>query len=57
MESRLLAAEMFRSPVGAFAGAPWPRQRAVDLRRFLTQRIERQLEKKLVTAAMLEKLD
>jgi DNA repair protein RecO (recombination protein O) len=57
MESRLLAAEMFRSPVDAFAGAPWPRQRAVDLRRFLTQRIERQLEKKLVTAAMLEKLD
>jgi len=57
MESRLLAADMFRSPVEAFAGVPWPRQRGVDLRKFLTQRIERQLEKKLVTAAMLEKLD
>jgi DNA repair protein RecO (recombination protein O) len=57
IESRQLAADMFRSPVDAFAGAPWPRQRAVDLRKFLTQRIERQLEKKLVTAAMLEKLD
>jgi len=55
-ESRTLAAEMFRAPVERFTGSPWPRQRAADLRRFLAQRIERHIEKKLVTAAMLEKL-
>lgn len=56
-DSRTLAAEMFRSPVENFIGAPWPRQRGADLRRFLAQRIERHIEKKLVTAAMLERVD
>jgi DNA repair protein RecO (recombination protein O) len=56
-ESRQIASEMFRAPIDAFTGAPWPRARAADLRRFLTQRVERALEKKLVSAAMLEKLD
>jgi len=56
-ESRSLAGEMFRSPVESFAGTPWPRQRGADLRKFLAQRIERHVEKKLVTAAMLEKLE
>ena len=55
-DSRNLAAEMFRHPVERFAGSPWPRQRAADLRRFLAQRIERHIEKKLVTATMLEKI-
>lgn len=55
-ESRVLAAEMFRAPLERFAASPWPRQRAADLRRFLAQRIERHIEKKLVTGAMLEKL-
>ncbi len=55
-ESRVLAAEMFRAPVESFAVSPWPRQRCADLRRFLAQRIERHIEKKLVTAAMLEKM-
>ena len=55
-ESRSVAAEMFRAPVERFAGFPWPRQRAAELRRFLAQRIERHIEKKLVTAAMLERL-
>lgn len=56
-ESRALAAEMFRAPIEQFAGAPWPRQRAAELRKFLEQRIELHLEKKLVTGAMLERLD
>lgn len=56
-ESRLLAAEMFRAPIEQFLGAPWPRQRAAELRKFLEQRIELHLEKKLVTAAILEKVD
>lgn len=55
-ESRNFAASMFRSPVEAFAGTPWPRQRGADLRRFLAQRIERHIEKKLVTANMLDRL-
>src|SRR5438270_10873393 len=56
-ESRGLAAEMFRAPLEAFARSPWPRERARDLRAFLAQRIERHIEKKLVTAAMLDRLD
>ncbi|HEX2328177.1 MAG TPA: DNA repair protein RecO [Candidatus Angelobacter sp.] len=56
-ESRNLASEMFRAPIEKFAGNPWPRQIGADLRRFLAQRIERHIERKLVTAAMLEKLD
>jgi DNA repair protein RecO (recombination protein O) len=55
-ESRVLATEMFRAPVESFAKAAWPRQRGADLRRFLAQRIERHIEKKLVTAAMLERV-
>jgi DNA repair protein RecO (recombination protein O) len=55
-DSRAVAAEMFRAPVERFAAASWPRQRAADLRRFLAQRIERHIEKKLVTAGMLERL-
>jgi DNA repair protein RecO (recombination protein O) len=55
-ESRVVAAEMFRSPVETFVGSAWPRQRGADLRKFLSQRIERHIEKKLVTAIMLERL-
>lgn len=56
-ESRATAAEMFRAPVESFTGGPWPRLRGADLRRFLAQRIERHIEKKLITAAMLDRLD
>jgi DNA repair protein RecO (recombination protein O) len=56
-DSRALAAEMFRSSLDRLRSVPaWPRQRAADLRRFLAQRIERHIEKKLVTAAMLERI-
>ncbi len=55
-ESRALAAAMFRAPLEDFRDAPWPRQRAADLRKFLAQRIQRHIERKLVTAAMLDKL-
>jgi DNA repair protein RecO (recombination protein O) len=54
-ESRALAALMFRAPVETFAGQPWPRAQAADLRKFLMQILQRQLEKKLVTVPMLEK--
>jgi len=54
-ESRALAAQMFRAPVESFAGNPWPKSQGADLRRLLIQILQRHLEKKLVTAAMLEK--
>ncbi len=56
-ESRAIAAKMFRTPIENFAGSPWPKSRAADLRRYLVQIMERHLEKKLVTAAMLQKLE
>src|SRR5216684_1643364 len=56
-ESRTIAAQMFRAPIENFTGAAWPRRRGADMRRFLAQRIERHIERKLVTAAMLEKVD
>ncbi len=54
-ESRTLAAQMFRAPVESFAGVPWPKELGADLRKFLIQILQRHLEKKLVTAGMLEK--
>ena len=55
-ESRAIAAQMFRAPVENFAGEPWLKMRGADLRRFLKQTLERHIEKKLVTAGMLEKI-
>jgi DNA repair protein RecO (recombination protein O) len=54
-ESRALAAQMFRAPVDSFAEEPWPKALGADLRKFLIQILQRHLEKKLVTAVMLEK--
>jgi DNA repair protein RecO (recombination protein O) len=55
-ESRAVAMQMFRLPLESFAGEPWTQQRCADLRRYLLQIIERHVEKKLVTAVMLNKL-
>ncbi len=54
-ESRMLAAQMFRAPVEFFAEEPWPKAQGADLRKFLIQILQRHIEKKLVTAGMLEK--
>jgi DNA repair protein RecO (recombination protein O) len=54
-ESRALAAQMFRAPVDSFAETPRPKSQAADLRKLLVQILQRHLEKKLVTAGMLEK--
>ena len=48
-ESRGLAAEMLRKPVGEVSTAA-----AGDLRRFLVQQIEAHVERRLITAPMLE---
>jgi DNA repair protein RecO (recombination protein O) len=56
-ESRRLAAEMFRSPVDALAREVWPKKKGADLRKFLVQIMERHLDKKLVTAHALERIE
>jgi DNA repair protein RecO (recombination protein O) len=43
--------------VEKLAGEPWPRSRGADLRKFLMQILSRHLDRKLVTAAQLEKVD
>jgi len=55
-ESRMLAAQMFRAPVESFATVAWPKGRAADLRKYLVQTLQRHVEKKLLTAGMLEKI-
>lgn len=55
-ESRVIAAQMLRSRASEFAGIEWPKVLAADLRKFLVQVLERHIEKKLVTAGMLEKI-
>jgi DNA repair protein RecO (recombination protein O) len=55
-ESRKVAAQMLRSRISDFAGIDWPKALCADLRKFLIQILERHIEKKLVTAAMLEKI-
>jgi DNA repair protein RecO (recombination protein O) len=54
-ESRILAGQMFRAPVDALLGEPWPKAQGADLRRFAIQILQRHIEKKLVTASMLQK--
>ena len=53
-DSRAVAARMLKEPVANFAEMPWARETASDLRRFLTQQIETQIERRLVTAPTLE---
>jgi DNA repair protein RecO (recombination protein O) len=55
-ESRAWAARMFRTPVAALLGQPWPKSVGEDLRKFLMQIVQRHLEKKLTTLPMLAKL-
>lgn len=55
-ESRALATQMFRAPVDSFAATPWPKAQGADLRKLLIQILQRHIEKKFVTAGMLEKL-
>jgi len=55
-ESRKIATQMLRSRVSDFAEIDWPKAVGQDLRKFLLQILERHIEKKLVTAGMLEKI-
>ncbi len=55
--SRAWVAEMLRAPLESLIAEPWSKAQAADLRKFLLQTLERHIEKKLVTAGMLEKLN
>ena len=55
-DSRKLAARMLREPVDGFSAEEGGKTQAADLRKFLIQTLQRHIEKKLITAAMLEKL-
>jgi DNA repair protein RecO (recombination protein O) len=57
IESRKIATQMLRSRVSEFAAIDWPKAVCADLRKFLIQILERHIEKKLVTAGMLEKIN
>jgi DNA repair protein RecO (recombination protein O) len=55
-ESRKIATQMLRSRVSDFAAIDWPKAVCADLRKFLIQILERHIEKKLMTAGMIDKL-
>lgn len=56
-ESVKLAARIFRGTVRELAGEDWPRTRAVDLRRFSLETLERHLEHRLAAARVLNRVD
>ncbi len=53
-ESRAIAGEMLRTPVAQLSGPVWTQATAADLRRFLVEQIESHVERRLVTAPLLE---
>jgi len=53
-ESRAIAAEMLRTPVTQLSGPAWGQTTAADLRRFLIEQIESHVERRLITAPLLE---
>jgi DNA repair protein RecO (recombination protein O) len=53
-ESRAIAAEMLRTPVSQLQARTWGQSTAADLRRFLSQQMESQIERKLITLPVLE---
>ncbi|MBZ2180478.1 MAG: DNA repair protein RecO [Acidobacteria bacterium] len=55
-ESRELAREMLTTPIQRLAPREWSRTTCRDLRRFLITTMEQQMERRLVTAQMLETL-
>jgi DNA repair protein RecO (recombination protein O) len=57
VEARILAGRMLRASVHSFAATSEGKAQAADLRKFLLQSLQRHMEKKLVTAGMLERID
>jgi DNA repair protein RecO (recombination protein O) len=55
-ESRAIAELMLRKPVAQIPAAGWGQSRAADLRRFLVQQIEAHVERRLITAPLIEQI-
>jgi len=53
-DSRTIAAEMLRRPVSQLSQSNWQAATASDLRRFLVQQMEAHVERRLITAPMME---
>ncbi|HVV44036.1 MAG TPA: hypothetical protein VHC72_02495, partial [Bryobacteraceae bacterium] len=53
-ESRAIAEEILHTPIGQLADRAWSQSTAADLRRFLAQQMESQIERKLITFPVLE---
>jgi hypothetical protein len=47
---------MLRKPVAQLSPVKWDPGRAADLRRFLVQQIEAHVERKLITAPLIERV-
>jgi DNA repair protein RecO (recombination protein O) len=56
-ESRTIAAEMLRLPVKGLSPTNWEQRTAADLRRFLVQQIESHIERRLLTASVMDSGD
>jgi DNA repair protein RecO (recombination protein O) len=53
-ESRALAEEILKIPIGGLGSRVWTQTTGADLRRFLAQQIEAHIERRLITFAVLE---
>jgi len=53
-ESRAIAEEILHTPIAQLPGRSWNQSMAADLRRFLAQQMESQIERKLITFPVLE---
>ena len=53
-DSRVLAEEILHTPIAQLRERTWAQSMAADLRRFLAQQIESQIERKLITVPVLE---
>lgn len=53
-ESRSIAEEMLRTPIAQMRTRAWTQATAADLRRFLAQQMESHIERRLITAPLLE---
>ena len=53
-ESRAIAEEILHTPIGQLSDRHWSQSTAADLRRFLAQQMEAQIERKLITFPVLE---
>jgi DNA repair protein RecO (recombination protein O) len=55
-ETRAIAEEMFEKPIRQLTERQWSRETAADMRRFLIRQIEAHVERKLLTAPLLESI-